>query len=117
MHVQEFFNIGRMENPIVPIKSFSLANCKKIACAILFLFIINYSFCQPNTTAIKGVLNLQQHNWAKDGLADLNGQWEFYWNSLDTPSFFVSAINKPPVYANVPGFWNNLIPNHNQLRP
>ncbi len=117
MHVQEFFNLSIMGDPIITIMSFSLANCKKIAFTILFLFLINYSFCQPNNTAIKGVLNLQDRNWAKDGLADLNGQWEFYWNSLYTPSFFDSGLIKPLAYATVPGFWNNLIPNHSILKP
>jgi signal transduction histidine kinase len=117
MHVQEYVNTSIMGNPIIFIKSFCLANCKRIALGILFLFLINYSFCKPNTTAIKGVLNLQQRNWVKDGLADLNGRWEFYWNSLYTPSSFDSAVIKPSVYAIVPGFWNNLIPNHSLLKP
>jgi signal transduction histidine kinase len=117
MHAQEFFNLSTMGNPIITIKSFSLANCKKIAFAILLLFLINYSFCQTNNTAIKGVQNLQHRNWAKDGLADLNGQWEFYWNTLYTPSFFDSGAVKSLVYATVPGFWNNLIPNNSLLKP
>src|SRR4051794_28244472 len=112
MHAREFFNLSIMGDPIITIKSFCLANCKKIALGILFLFLTNYSFCQPTNTAIKGVLNLQHRNWAKDGLVDLNGQWEFYWNSLYTPSFFDSGLIKPLAYAAIPGFWNNLIPNH-----
>src|SRR4051794_10119785 len=109
MRAKEFFNLIIMGSPIKIIKSFNLADCKRIALSILFLFIINYSFCKPNTTAIKGVLDLQHRNWAKDGLANLNGEWEFFWNALYIPSSFDSAVIQPSAYAIVPGFWNNLI--------
>ena len=45
-----------------------------------------------------------------DGITDLNGEWEFYWKSLYTPSSFDSAKIEPSIYGEIPGFWNSLIP-------
>src|SRR3954469_17477228 len=106
-----------MVNPIRIVKLFRMLSGKRIAFAIMFLFLINYSFGQPNPTAFKGVLNLQHHNWVKEGLTDLNGQWEFYWNSLYAPSFFDSTVLKPSEYANVPDFWSKLAPDNGLLKP
>src|SRR4051812_47806564 len=99
-----------MMNPIRIVNLFRMPKSKLIALVILFLFLTNYSFSKPNPTAIKGVLNLQQYDWEKEGITDLNGQWEFYWNSLYAPSFFDSTVIKPSVFANVPDFWNKLTP-------
>ena len=43
--------------------------------------------------------------------ADLNGEWEFYWNQLYTPAeLYAAKINSRMQYSNVPEFWNKLIP-------
>lgn len=41
--------------------------------------------------AVKGVLDLSQWNWEKDGMVDLNGEWEWYWKQLYAPSRFYEA--------------------------
>ena len=64
-------------------------------------------------SAQKGTLDLSNWNWDKDGIADLNGEWEFYWGKFYSPDFFKnndSAIQ--PNYIPVPSFWNDFIPDH-----
>ena len=96
---------------------FTLAGRKSIAFLLALLFIAGGSYGQQNATAVKGVLNLQNRNWAKDGLTDLNGQWEFYWNALYTPASFDTAHISPTAYAIVPGFWNSIVPQLGSFKP
>ncbi len=90
---------------------------RKLKCFLTFLIICNGSFCQSKISAKKGVLDLSSWNWTKDGITDLNGDWEFYWKTLYTPSSFDTAETLSRVYANVPGFWNNLIGGKGLLEP
>jgi len=90
---------------------------REIACFVMCLTICSSSFCQSKISAKKGVLDLSTWNWAKYGITDLNGEWEFYWNKLYTPSSFDTAGTSSPVFANVPGFWNRLIPGKRLLEP
>jgi len=93
-----------------PVQAFITLGIKKIACVLSCIIICYGSFCQSKVQAKKGILDLRNWNWTADGISDLNGQWEFYWKSLYTPSSFDSAKIEPSVYSNVPGFWNSLIP-------
>ncbi len=90
---------------------------KNTACLISLLIVINCSYCQQKNTAQKGILDLQNHSWTKNGITDLNGEWEFYWKSLYTPASFDSAEIIPSAYAKVPGFWNSLIPGVGLFKP
>ncbi len=66
--------------------------------------------------AIKGVLDLRQWNFEKDGIVDLNGYWEIYWNQLIPPeSTTVKKIPNPTGYLEVPKLWNHLINNGENL--
>jgi signal transduction histidine kinase len=84
---------------------------------LLWAFTFNYSFCQSRIRAKEGVLDLRNFNFSKDGLANLNGEWEFYWHSLYTPRSFDSAEIRPSTFSNVPAFWNELIPGKKILEP
>lgn len=55
----------------------------------------------------KGVLDLIDWNWERDGVINLDGQWEFYWNQAFTPSDFTPS-ERPVItgFLEVPGFWN-----------
>jgi hypothetical protein len=90
----------------------------KRAAAYLFLliFLFNYSFCQQ-PGAKGGILDLRDWNFTRSGIADLNGQWEFYWKSLYTPSSFDTLSIKPSKFSNVPDFWNKLIPGKGIFEP
>jgi signal transduction histidine kinase len=94
-------------------------NTGKLKFAYIFLFIIAWhaSLSQPKLQAERGVLDLRNRNWRTDGITDLNGEWEFYWKALYVPSSFDSAKIAPPTYAEVPDFWNSLIPGLRLLDP
>ncbi|MEO8417028.1 MAG: hypothetical protein ABI472_25415, partial [Ginsengibacter sp.] len=56
---------------------------------LLFAIVFFYSFScysQPGKLAKKGVLDLGNWDWKTNGIANLDGEWEFYWNTLYDPS-------------------------------
>ncbi|KAA9038127.1 hypothetical protein FW778_15350 [Ginsengibacter hankyongi] len=106
-----------MEHGRVLIPAHGCKSIKKIVCIFLIIIVSNTSFGQQNFEAKKGVLDLRNWSWKKNGITDLNGEWEFYWKSLYTPSFFDSSKANSAVYSVVPGFWNNLIPGKGLLKP
>ncbi|MGH2563637.1 MAG: hypothetical protein ACRDE5_03930, partial [Ginsengibacter sp.] len=99
------------------LRVFRITGIKKIACILSFIFVCSTSLCQSKVQAKKGVLDLRAWNWANDGITDLNGEWEFYWKSLYTPSSFDSSEIEPSLYADVPNFWNSLIPGLKFFKP
>lgn len=61
-----------------------------------------------------GILNLENHDWQKDGIVSLTGDWEFYWHQFYLPQFFRdSSANYTKRYAFVPSFWNDYIDDQN----
>ena len=106
-----------MENPIRKPKLFSLTRSKSVVFLAAFLSIVTCCYSQSNPVAVKGILNLQNRNWAGNGITDLNGEWEFYWNSLYTPAAFDTAVITPTAYAVVPGFWNSVVPALGLFKP
>ena len=59
--------------------------------------------------AVQGVLDLTAWNFDQDGPAELNGEYEFYWQQHLSPTEFLAE--PPPVktaFITVPGFWKGL---------
>ena len=58
-----------------------------------------------NIVAEKGVLNLSNMDFDRDGYTALGGQWKFYWQQLLTPEDFddISPISS---YIEMPMAWN-----------
>ncbi len=83
---------------------------KVLTCFFSLTIICSTSFCQGKIQAKKGILDLRSWNWLKNGIIDLNGEWEFYWKTLYTPSSPDSENVKPLSYSKVPGFWNSYVP-------
>lgn len=54
-----------------------------------------------NIMAYKGIINLNDRNFNKDGTINLNGQWELYNNKLLDPSQLINI--KPDKYLFIPG--------------
>ncbi|MDQ6904398.1 MAG: hypothetical protein M3139_15510, partial [Bacteroidota bacterium] len=77
----------------------------------------NSLFSQSQIVAKKGVLDLSQWNWKTDGVANVDGEWEFYWNTLYDPSKPGSLTNLHPDYIYVPGFWDSKVPGNALLTP
>ncbi|MBU3110959.1 diguanylate cyclase [Clostridium lacusfryxellense] len=63
----------------------------------------------PNTTSNvnsqKGVLELSNWDFEKDGFTALDGEWEFYWKQLLSPQDLISQ-SYIPSYVQVPMAWN-----------
>ena len=110
--MEEFMDQDRQ-----PVQGFTSKGIKKIACLLSFIIISCGCFGQSKVQAKKGVLDLRQWDWTKNGISDLNGEWEFYWKSLSVPSTFDSTKIEPSTYSAVPGFWNSLIPGLGYFKP
>ncbi len=62
----------------------------------------------PAPQAKNGVLDLRGWDFERDGIIQLDGDWEFYWEQLLTTEDF-SAGTPPPImtgFINVPDPWN-----------
>ena len=55
----------------------------------------------------KGVLDLREYDFNKDGPLELKGEFEFYWNQMLNPA--VEGEPGEMIYAEVPGSWTRLI--------
>ncbi len=58
--------------------------------------------------AVKGVLDLTNWDFEREGPVNLNGEYEFYWNQLLNPQDFIQnrSSSKTEMIA-VPGPWND----------
>ncbi|MEO8862250.1 MAG: sensor histidine kinase [Ginsengibacter sp.] len=88
----------------------------------ILLLLIAFCFSNPLLSQSKiiaknGVLDLSEWNWKKNGVANLDGQWEFYWNTLYDPSKPGDLTNLHPDYIYVPGFWDSKVPGNTLLKP
>lgn len=83
----------------------------------IFLFILLsiclYSFSQKFLiknvpSAHKGVIDLTNWDFSKDGTINLNGEWEFYWKEILTPETIRKADSLPgKCFIKSPGSWTN----------
>ncbi|MBK7054630.1 MAG: adenylate/guanylate cyclase domain-containing protein [Leptospiraceae bacterium] len=64
--------------------------------------------------AEKGILDLSNWDFEKDGVIALNGDWEFYWEKYLEPKDFTQP-NLAPDFINVPHRWNNYVANGKQV--
>ncbi|RKP48091.1 response regulator [Cohnella endophytica] len=74
----------------------------------LALFIGIFHLSRPPADSPKaksGVLDLSGWNFKEQGLAHLNGEWEFYGGKLLEPGDSINPDMPAPVYSNVPGTW------------
>jgi HD-GYP domain-containing protein (c-di-GMP phosphodiesterase class II)/anti-sigma regulatory factor (Ser/Thr protein kinase) len=63
-----------------------------------------------NPVAAGGVLDLTAWDFSRMGIADLKGEWEFYWNRLLAPEDFKQKPLAGTVeYISMPSFWNDHI--------
>ncbi|MES9853136.1 MAG: ATP-binding protein [Candidatus Thiodiazotropha sp. L084R] len=75
--------------------------------SFLFFFITGCVVSDKHRLTIDGELDLSGWDFEKDGVVNLDGQWEFYWNKLLTPEDF-TALSPPEMtgYINLPAPWN-----------
>jgi signal transduction histidine kinase len=87
---------------------------------LLLLFTFSFTFSSKSQTgnvAVKGFLDLSKWNWKTDGIANLSGEWQFYWHELSTPAQMDSGSVVQPNYVYVPGFWDSKIPGKSLFSP
>ena len=87
-------------------------------CLAIICFILSCSALSAKDRIVvrNGVLDLRSWNWQKNGIAELTGDWEFYWRKFYTPPFFKdTSASGEKHYAFVPSFWNNHIPDEQNL--
>ncbi|MBN2652509.1 MAG: response regulator [Spirochaetales bacterium] len=60
---------------------------------------------KKNKIGQKGVIDLSQWNFKKDGIIKLRAEWEFYWGELLKPEDFTTA-RTPTGYMTLPSHWN-----------
>jgi len=80
---------------------------------LVLLLILMFAGCASSEkppVAKNGFLDLSTWDFAKDGVVNLNGQWEFYWKQLLSPvdlQQFQSAKNTD--YFQIPGRWDGRV--------
>jgi signal transduction histidine kinase len=63
-------------------------------------------FDESSPSAVHGVQDLSDWSFADNGIAKLDGEWEFYWERLHTPESFAQLIPPEPTgMVQVPGTW------------
>ncbi|MCA9733437.1 response regulator [candidate division KSB1 bacterium] len=83
--------------------------------AILVVFLISLSIARGNNKvlnpagdvkAIRGLLDLRNWDFERNGIVELSGEYDFYWDELLDPSHTSSNTAISHDYISVPGVWN-----------
>ena len=87
-----------------------------ILAALLYVIFTLNKLTMSNTSlnipAEKGVLELTNWDFDKDGYTSLDGEWEFYWQQLLTPEDLVTG-SFIPSYMKMPMAWNKYNKHYN----
>ncbi|WP_226035480.1 sensor histidine kinase [Aquibacillus saliphilus] len=83
---------------------------KKLFILVTIVLIIGlvayyWTVLHEDTVVKKGEVNLSQTHFFENGLIELNGEWEFYWEELLRPEDFEKQ-NENIDYTLVPGNWS-----------
>ncbi len=68
---------------------------------------------QEDPMVQKGVLDLREYDFLKNGPVELNGEFEFYWNQMISPA--LEGDSGEMIYTEVPGTWTNLSREHPEV--
>jgi len=66
---------------------------------------LDLPFHRYQPKASNGVLDLRKYDFQAGGILKLNGDWEFYWSALLSPSDLESGLGTMSGYIS-PRFWN-----------
>ncbi|MGD9090822.1 MAG: 7TM diverse intracellular signaling domain-containing protein [Desulfobacterales bacterium] len=95
-------------------RSNTSSSSRLIALSLIIAYMIFFSAClndaprRISPRAVKGILDLSDWDFKKDGPVDLGGEYEFYWSQHLTPLDFSKA--PPPEktgFITVPGYWKD----------
>lgn len=84
-------------------RSISSSNVLFLAVTIFFCFFQHTQASEPSSK--KGIIDLSNWDFSKDGILELNGEWEFYPFKYYTPNQLLSGKISNPIYVSVPGNW------------
>ncbi len=73
--------------------------------AMSLLALLSITFAAEASTLSPGTIDLRG-DALTDGLVDLDGEWEFYWEQLLEPEDFRNERHEMVGYVSVPGAWN-----------
>ncbi len=87
---------------------------ENLTLVLILSFLMIFIACRHDTTrrispkAVKGVLDLTDWDFQKDGPADLSGEYEFYWMQYLSPSdFSKEPLLEKTGFIKVPGYWKD----------
>jgi len=100
-----------------------MKSARTIALPVLILFLVTVSLIGCTKTfsgknqpkAVKGLLDLRDWDFEKDGPVTLNGEWEFYWQKLFNPKVFANIHAQKTGYIYLPRLWNDYIVDGKEL--
>ena len=96
-------------------KKFIIALSIIILASLLYVIFSLNKFATTNTSSNipsqKGVLELSNWDFNKDGYTPLEGQWKFYWQQLLSPKDFTNS-SQVPSYIEMPMPWNKYNKNY-----
>ncbi len=81
---------------------------KHLSMTFIIMVIASLLGCQKTYSgkkppkAVQGVVDLRNWDFDKDGPLDLNGEWEFQWDTLINPETKTPRLNQ---YMHLPGLW------------
>ncbi len=88
-------------------KSLSITLSIIILASLLYVIFSLNKLTLPNTTSNinsqKGVLELSNWDFDKDGFTSLDGEWEFYWKQLLITTRFNFKLSCSLLYGNANG--------------
>lgn len=89
-------------------KKLSLEKSSKAPYLLIYKFTFEFDLLYRFPVAEKGVLDLTEWDFQKDGAIKIDGEWELYWKQLLTYDDFHEKENiyKPSGYFNIPKVWN-----------
>ncbi len=93
-------------------KFLKILSTLKLFFLLIILFLISFLHCsKSNTNKIspmsnKGVLDLSDWNFSKDGVIKLDGEWSFFWNQFIQKEPESKNLTK---FVSVPSLWNDTV--------
>lgn len=82
---------------------------KYTVCLLLAFSIIQVNLAaRTHPSPVKGILDLRNEVVSDKYLIRLNGEWEFYWNTLLRPHHFTGTNSpEPDAFIRVPSYWTD----------
>src|SRR5690554_1712377 len=86
-----------------------------IVLAVILLYPSGQEELNTEPLASQGELDLTNWDMAEDGIVNLKGEWEFYWNELLTAADFANGVKlSAPQFVQVPNVWTDYYENGNK---